>query len=121
LKWYRLAAEQGHTRAQNYLGWMYENGVGVLQDYAEAVKWWRMAAEQGSASAQNNLGIMYHYGRGVVQDDVVAHMWWDIAFSQGQNNAAQHRDTIARKMTAAEVSEARRLAQECVQKNFKGC
>ena len=42
----RKAAEQGHARMQNALGWMYRNGEGVTQDYAEAVKWFRKAAEQ---------------------------------------------------------------------------
>ena len=34
---------------------MYQNGLGVTQDDAEAVKWYRLAAEQGNTYAQNNL------------------------------------------------------------------
>ena len=49
VKGYRLAAEQGHARAQNNLGVMYEFGDGVPQNYAEAVKWFHLAAEQGNA------------------------------------------------------------------------
>jgi uncharacterized protein len=41
---------------------MYDNGNGVVQDYAEAVKWYRLAAEQGNAQAQYNLGLMYANG-----------------------------------------------------------
>ena len=63
MKWYRLAAEQGHAKAQHNLGIMYDNGNGVPQDYAEAVKWYRPAAEQGQVDAQNNLG--YRGGRGI--------------------------------------------------------
>ena len=44
LKWYRLAAEQGHAKAQYNLGWMYFNGNGVPEDDKEAVKWYRLAA-----------------------------------------------------------------------------
>ena len=62
VKWYRLAAEQGHAKAQYNLGLMYDNGEGVPQDYKEAVKWYRLAAEQGVASAQTNLGFMYYNG-----------------------------------------------------------
>ncbi len=51
--------------AQNDLGFMYENGQGVPQDYAEAVGWFRKAAEQGYANAQYNLGNMYRNGHGV--------------------------------------------------------
>jgi hypothetical protein len=38
VKWYRLAADQGHATAQSNLGVKYENGEGVRQDHAEAVK-----------------------------------------------------------------------------------
>ena len=37
---------------------MYDTGLGVPQDAAEAVRWFRLAAEQGHAEAQNNLGLM---------------------------------------------------------------
>jgi TPR repeat protein len=45
-------------QAETYLAQMYLNGMGVLQDYAEAVKWYRLAAEQGNPNAQFNLGRM---------------------------------------------------------------
>jgi len=61
VKWYRLAAGQGHTDALLNLGMIYERGYGqgIPQDYREAVKWYRLAAEMGSAGAQANLGMMY--------------------------------------------------------------
>ena len=37
---------------------MYDNGIGVPQDYKTAVKWYRLAAEQGYAYAQTNLKHM---------------------------------------------------------------
>ena len=55
VKWYRLAAEQGHAQAQYNLGLMYANGEGVPEDDKEAVKWYRLAAEQGHAQAQSTL------------------------------------------------------------------
>ena len=42
-------AEQGHAKAQNYLGFMYHKGLGVLQDYKEAVRLYRLSAVQGFA------------------------------------------------------------------------
>ena len=121
VKWYRLAAEQGHELAQFALGSMYFNGKGVVQDYAQAVNWYRLAAEQGQASAQFNLGVMYFNGKGVVQDNVYAHMWWNIAASSGNVNAGEKRDLIAAKMTAADISKAQELARACVAMNYKGC
>ena len=52
VKWYRKAAEQGHSDAQNNLGACYDEGDGVAVDKAEAVKWYRKAAEQGHSDAQ---------------------------------------------------------------------
>jgi TPR repeat protein len=52
---YRLAAEQGHARAQTSLGLMFYHGEGVAQDTAEAIRWYRLAAEQGQADATEAL------------------------------------------------------------------
>ena len=51
---------------------MYDTGVGVAQDAAEAVRWFRLAAEQGDALAQFDLGVMYATGGGVPQEDAAA-------------------------------------------------
>ena len=72
-------AEQGDAVAQFYLGVMYANGEGVLEDDKEAVKWFKLAAEQGYAKAQYNLGLIYDNGEGVIQDNVYAHMWFSLA------------------------------------------
>jgi TPR repeat protein len=58
VRWFRKAAEQGHTDAQNNLGGMYAEGRGVPQDDAEAVRWFRKAAEQGHTDAQKNLDLL---------------------------------------------------------------
>ena len=44
LKEWQPLAEQGDAVAQNNLGHFYKNGLGVIQDYKEAVKWWSLAA-----------------------------------------------------------------------------
>ena len=66
VKWYTLAAEQGHDGAQFNLGWMYFNGEGVpelmKQRFPIALKWYTLAAEQGHDGAQNNLAMMYANG-----------------------------------------------------------
>ena len=62
LRVFKAHAALGDAIAQYNLGWMYYNGEGVPQDYAESVKWYRLGAEQGDADAQNNLGFMYERG-----------------------------------------------------------
>ena len=56
LKKLRPVAEQGNSTAQNYMGWMYDAGLGIAEDDKEAVRWYRLAAAQGFAHAQFNLG-----------------------------------------------------------------
>ena len=121
LREFRALAEQGNAQGQFNLGVMYAMGQGVIQDYSEAVKWYRKSVEQGDADAQYNLGWMYHEGQGVIQDNIYAHMWWNIAASTGHSTAKKNRDTIAKRMTPADISKAQELARECVKKQFKDC
>lgn len=86
-KWYRQAADQGHTSAQTYLGYMYQQGQGVPKDETEAVRWYRQAANQGYATAQTNLGWMYQYGQGISKDEAEAARWYRLAADQGYSNA----------------------------------
>ena len=91
---------------------MYNLGIGVQQDYAEALKWYRLAADQGRADAQDILGTMYAQGRGVPQDYVRAHMWLNLSAAKGDQDAAKNRDNIAQHMTPAQMAEAQKLARE---------
>ena len=65
---WRSAAEQGHADAQYNLGFMYDQGKGLKQDFGEAVRLFRKAADQGDVKAHCNLGVMYVQGQGVKQD-----------------------------------------------------
>jgi TPR repeat protein len=114
-------AAQGNESAQYHLGLMYLLGEGVTQDYQEAAHWFRLVAALGGADAQYNLGVMYGNGDGVIKDNVYAHMWFNVAASNGNTGGAQSRDSIAKSMTAADISKAQDLARACVQKNYKGC
>ena len=121
LKEWKPLAEEGNAVAQNNLGLMYHNGWGVPQDYKEAVYWYRLAAEQEHVDAQSNLANRYYYGEGVNKDIVYAHMWKNISASNGINKAKEELKIIEKKMTSSDISEAQRLARECVKKNYKGC
>ena len=77
-------------KAQTNLGRMYLKGLGVNQNFAEALNYYRKAAEQENPIAQNQLGWMYHSGLGVEQDFAVAMYWYLKSAEQGkaiaQNN-----------------------------------
>lgn len=121
VKWYTLAAEQGFSRAQTNLGLMYDEGYGVTQDNMAAVKWYTLASEQGVALAQYNLGLMYVQGKGVPQDYTNAHMWWSIAESLGEKRGRGDLVKVTGMMSSTQLETAKRLARECVEKNYRGC
>jgi TPR repeat protein len=111
-------AEAGDARAQYYLGFMYETGRGVPQDYVTAVYWYRRAANQGETTAQFRLGLLFDKGQGTAQDYVQAHLWLDLAAAHSppptRDYYARLRDAMATKMTRGELGTARFLAVKWV-------
>jgi TPR repeat protein len=118
---FKPLAHKGNAVAQVYLGWMYDDGKGVMQDYKEAVKWYRLSAEQGNAFAQYLLGYMYGKGEGVLRNDIMGYMWATIAAHSGQSSAKGLREEIAEKMDSSHILKALKLAKKCVASNYKNC
>lgn len=84
----RRAADQGDASAQYRLGVMYDRGIAVTQDSAEAVRWYRKAAEQGMATAQFDLATLYNFGRGVPKDNAQAVKWYRAVAEKGNSRLA---------------------------------
>jgi len=119
LKWYRKAADGGHADAKNKLGVMCARGQGVPRDYTEAFRLFRESADQGNARAYESLGAGYRKGEGVPQDYVQAYKWYSLAVSEfaasesmSVERATTRLNTVAAKMTEAQIVEAQRLARE---------
>jgi TPR repeat protein len=81
--WYRRAAEQDHPKAQNQLGLLYNQGLGVEKDYRMALHWYRKAADQGHKTSMANVGNAYYEGNGVAQDYKEAAQWYRRAAELG--------------------------------------
>ena len=88
-------------------------------EYATALQLLRPLANQGDARAQYNLGVMCENGQGGPQDYVAAHKWFDLAASsyhtaaaEARDKAVKNRDATTKKMTAAQIAEAQKLARE---------
>jgi TPR repeat protein len=88
---------------------LYEKGLGVPRDSKEALKWKRMAAEQGEPRAQNNLGVKYAKGNGVEKNYRNAYVWLRLAAMQGHKLAQKNADTLAKKMTTEQLTDADQL------------
>jgi TPR repeat protein len=111
-------AEQGVPAAQSYLGFMFETGRGVPQNYTEAAMWYRRAAEQGDTLAQYSLGLLYDRGQGVPRNIVEASKWLNLATAAAPPRArearARIRNAVTGKMTRGEIARARLRALEWV-------
>ena len=109
-------AEQGEPSAQTYLGFMFETGRGVPQNYTEAAMWYRRAAEQGDSHAQYSLGLLYDKGQGVPRDIVEASKWLNLSTAAAPPRArearARIRDAVTTKMTRGEIARSRYRALE---------
>ncbi|KAG0258022.1 hypothetical protein DFQ27_004821 [Actinomortierella ambigua] len=75
VEWYRMATKLAMARAQNDLGWMYDNGRGAERNGALAVELYRKAALQGESTAQFNVGVVME-GRGDIRKDMVQAIEW---------------------------------------------
>ncbi len=81
VRWWRLAAEQGHPLSQYRLGLMYRFGKGVTKDYVQAYKWVSLAASRFPPD--------YARLESVIRD----------------------RENIPKLMSAAQIAEAQKLIE----------
>lgn len=109
-------AEHGNPSAQAYLGFLFETGRGVPQNYTEAAMWYRRAAEQGDSVAQYSLGLLYDRGQGVPRDIVEAGKWLNLSTAAAPPKAREARqrirDAVTSKMSRGEVAQSRQRALE---------
>lgn len=91
-------AQNGDAEAQTFVGYMYEHGQGVKQDYKKAFEWYEKAAIQGVPQAQVILGAMYESGICVRQDKHIAKEWYGKACDNGYQDGCDNY----RKLNEAE-------------------
>ena len=70
-----MASDNGDNYAPDFIGGLYQNGLGVPQDYGQAMQWYRKAADLGDDEAEYDIGILYANGWGVPVDLNQANTW----------------------------------------------
>ncbi|MCP4283898.1 MAG: hypothetical protein GY792_05540 [Gammaproteobacteria bacterium] len=102
-------AKEGDANAQNYVGEIYEKGLGVDPDYDTAIAWYKKAAAQNNTRAQINLGFLHEKGLGAKKDISKALNWYRKASGLEQEEL-QFASTI--QVSSVDESELRLLRQE---------
>jgi hypothetical protein len=87
-EWLPLA-QAGDAQAENAIGALYDNGLGVASDEAEAFRWYSLAADQNFPLAMRNIGTMYATGHGVPYNLAQAQQWLGRAAGAGDQVAAK--------------------------------
>lgn len=112
IKWFRKAAEKGHTSAQFRLGLllMFDNG-------SEAEKWYTKAADKGHLTSQNNLGYMYSKGMGssIWGDNKKAYQYYLLAAKQG-SGIAQYNVCLFHYKGMGGAKKSNKIAEKWCQK-----
>lgn len=60
-EWYQKAADCGNPRAQYFVGWYYQKGLGVKRNYHTAFTMYQKSAANGYAEAYAAIGRMHHF------------------------------------------------------------
>ncbi|SVB45352.1 uncharacterized protein METZ01_LOCUS198206, partial [marine metagenome] len=133
--WYLKAAELGYPSALYKVGFMYQQGEGVIEDHNQALNWFKKAAESGDSRAINQLAVMYEFGSGVAKNYKEAIFWTKLAielelpYQEKLNKLellAKTEDEEIKRREEAErapieqayqdaLENARRLSQESIQ------
>ena len=66
--WLELCADQGDSYCLNDMGYRYDNGIYVEQNYKKAFYWFSLAAEQGLSNAYTSIASYYLDGLSVNQN-----------------------------------------------------
>eukprot|EP01061_Rhynchopus_euleeides_P020528 TRINITY_DN33390_c0_g2_i1.p1 TRINITY_DN33390_c0_g2~~TRINITY_DN33390_c0_g2_i1.p1 ORF type:complete len:427 (+),score=119.28 TRINITY_DN33390_c0_g2_i1:124-1404(+) len=80
LVWWRMAAENGHPEASNFMG------LNSKSD-EDAFAWFHKGAELGSSSAMNNVAHCFHHGVGTEQSIPEATSWYQRGATAGNVHA----------------------------------
>jgi TPR repeat protein len=92
----RIAANPKDGPAMTLIGEIYNEGVSVKRDPAEAARWYRLAADVGDRQAAFSLGLMLLVGApGVAKDRAAAAALFEKAAAQGHAGALYNLGVMA--------------------------
>lgn len=113
-------AEGGSLVAQNEMGTRFVSGLGLEQNYTNALKWYNLAADKGYAVSQFNLAGMYEQGLGVETNLVKAAEWYLRAAERGHAESQFCLAVMFEQGTGVDrdILEAVKWYQQSSEKNY---
>ena len=87
---FERGAAFGNLNAMRGLGWLYDEGKGVVRDPVKAREWWQKAAAEGDAKAMRNMGVLFEKANGVELDYAKAREWYERAAAKGEGGAMRN-------------------------------
>jgi hypothetical protein len=116
VRWYRKAVEQDedipYARIAQYdLGYMYQYGRGVVQDYQQALSLYHRSAKVGYVDAIVQLSDMYRNGYGVDRNDLLAYTLSVIASTKGNKTALSNKSIYEKLLNPSQIKEGLALAK----------
>lgn len=106
---YCLAAEAGIVGAQNILGVIYRDALGVDRDHEIALQWFRRAAEQGDVRGQSNFGHLLGVESPDTTRRIEAIKWVTLAADQKEVTAVKTLEELTASIPE-DVAAARAAA-----------
>ena len=83
LDYLKRSADLGYAPAQVVVGYFYDSGTKVPQNYTTAADWYKKATKQDDRVAEWLLGRLYYSGSGVERDLIAAEVWLQKSAAQG--------------------------------------
>jgi len=107
------AARSNSPEAQEMVGMMFAQGIGVEEDQAQALRWLERAAQNFQPLSMHHVGIRYFSGQGVRRDLQKGAMWVflanDLYGDDDSPEAARARQDMENMMARLSLREQRQV------------
>ena len=105
VKWFRLAAEEGHAFGALNLAFAYFDGKGAEENWVSGYVWALISLDSATKVVEStkNVSILRKY-----QYIIDKHV-------------PRIKVGVKKKLTAVQITVSEKLARECIRKKYKGC
>lgn len=124
VRWFGQASDKGHAKATNALGFMYDEGRGVPQNFSRASSLYLRAMKMGDADAMVNRGAMIMQGKGAPMDPQAAYMHFLLAAAYSKDNdtrnaAVKLKDDVAAKLSKQQIARGQAMADKFAKEEIR--